>query len=974
MGVRQACSVYFKNYIEKFWMKREDDRFTIATVDREFIQLHLVEAIVSSPPSIRSQLVNCLSRLIRYEFPTGFQGVNEQALHLLQSSNAEAVSAGLLVTQEILRYRSSSSDKNLDSQLAIFMPCLLRIGQQAVGALSTASGSTVQVHAILKTVAKCFFISIRYKFSKHLLSDEQNFVPWCSLLMQILQGPVLLEELKDSERDDLDKTLFWKMKKWAFRAQNRISSRYGSIEEAKSLGREETSFARQYTEKFAEGVMNVNLHVIQGAMNGEAPIPDKVCNLLNEYLTVCVRNKKTWKALRPHVQLIVTHFLFPKICFTPSDEELWADDPQEFLKTVFFSFDDYDSTVSSCSGLILDMVKARKKDIFPMILSFLNSVMEGSASVGGERYKDGALYLLGSLSKVMLTSEFKNDLEPFLAAHVIPELSSQQKFLRLRAAWCIEQYDEVQWRGESVVKLIQGLMTCLEDVELPVRAQACVTIGSLLDQPGCQEQLIAHLGKIVQITLQLTSQVELDSLSYVMDRLVSMYPTELTPYAEELTVQLRNSFLNILESSLTRGGDGEESGEFYFSDTDKMMAAVALLETIETVIGQMCSSAEVCGRVEGALIPLFMVVLERRLSDILSETVSLVESITFKRKSISPQMWPVLDALLRVLEPSALPEFLPDCSTTLENFVSYGQVDRLLGDGYLNRMFAIVDVALKVSDDDGGYDSDSDSMSAVDLLESILLYCRGSIDQVIPHILDLIGAQLQKQKQSETSSQTCLIRFLEIVLNCMYYSASITVGHLHQQGWLMVFLELWTAHLEHFKRVHDLRLILTALASIFHLPPPQLPSEIIPALPALLGTFLASVSAYPKALEAREKLQKDQEAEDAEEANGENTFSRYQKELEDEEEDNDNDNDDDYNENVDYNDDESGESGDEYDDWEDSDELEEDLFFECPLDTLDFSILIRGTLRELTASPQWTQLAVGSMNPEQQALIKQLIG
>jgi hypothetical protein len=164
MGIRQACSVYFKNYIEKFWMKREDDRFTIATVDREFIQLHLVEAIVSSPPSIRSQLVNCLSRLIRYEFPTGFQGVNEQALHLLQSSNAEAVSAGLLVTQEILRYRSSSSDKNLDSQLAIFMPCLLRIGQQAVGALSSASGSTVQVHAILKTVAKCFFISIRYKF------------------------------------------------------------------------------------------------------------------------------------------------------------------------------------------------------------------------------------------------------------------------------------------------------------------------------------------------------------------------------------------------------------------------------------------------------------------------------------------------------------------------------------------------------------------------------------------------------------------------------------------------------------------------------------------------------------------------------------------------------------------------------------------------------------------------------------------
>ena len=988
MGVRQACAVYFKNYVDKFWLKRDEsvsnDKFSISQVDREFIQLHLVEAVVNAPPSIRSQLLTCVNRLIRYEFPNGFQIVNEQALHLLQSSDANAVSAGLLVTLEILKYRSSSSDKNLEGHLSTFMPQLLRIGQQAIGPVSSVQSSTPEVHSILKTVAKCFFVAIRYKFSKHLLANSDNFINWCTLLMQILQCPVPSEDLKAKDSDDsftLDKTLFWKMKKWTYRAQNRIASRYGCIEEAKSLGKEETAFSKMYSEKFAEAVMNVNLSVIQSSMNGEAPLTDKTCNLLTEYLTVCVKGKKTWKSIRPHIQLIITHFLFPKICFTESDEELWSDDPQEFLKTVFFSFDDYDSITQSCSGLILDIVKARKKDTFPMVLSFINSVMESYAtqpnSIEAQRQKDGALYLMGNLSKVMLTSEIKNDLEPFLTAHVVPDLLSTQKFLRLRAAWCIEQFESMKWNNlESCSKMISGLMKCLEDSELPVRAQACVTIGSLLDQEICQQQLTSNLGKIVQITLQLTSQVELDSLSYVMDRLVSMFPNELSPYAEELTIQLRTSFLNLLESSLTRdeehAGDIIGSNDFYFNDTDKMMAAVALLETLETVISQMCSVPETCARVEQALIPLFMVVLQRQLSDILSETVSLIESITYKRKTISIEMWQVFNEILQILSPTALPDFLPDCSTTLENFVSYGAPVLLQNPEYLQKLFAIIDYTMAVAED-GGYDSLSDKLSAIDLIESILLYCRGNIDQIITHVIDLIGNQLLRNQDDE-QSKTLIIRCIEIILNCLYYSAPLTLNHLHSQGWLNVFLSIWSNNLEGFKRVHDLRLILVSLASIFHVSIESLPKEISTSLPDLLSIFLNSVQTYPKALEEREKLKKEFEADEIE--FNSTAHKQFNEEFEDEEDDQnagvdeidlDQDDDEDFNK-ADDDDDESYED----DDWEDSDDLEEDLFFECPLDSLDFSQLVRSTLIDLSKKPVWNQMT-SKLTTEQVSILQQLI-
>ena len=58
-----------------------------------------------------------------------------------------------------------------------------------------------------------------------------------------------------------------------------------------------------------------------------------------------------------------------------------------------------------------------------------------------------------------------------------------------------------------------------------------------------------------------------------------------------------------------------------------MMAAVALLETIETVISQMCSNPETLCTCRTSFNTPVHDCFQRRLSDILSETVSLIESI-----------------------------------------------------------------------------------------------------------------------------------------------------------------------------------------------------------------------------------------------------------------------------------------------------------------------------------------------------------
>lgn len=1001
-GVLQAAAVFFKNLMERSWDERGVT--PLPETDRAFIRDKIVVAVAHARDGVvRAQLLTAMRRMLRSgASEEGWPLWSQQVLELLGAGDADALHAGLLVVLELLKHDTASGESATESHLASLMPRLLLIGQGVAQALMAPSTSTPAAHAVMKAVMKAFFVAIRYKFSPHLLGDNATFMAWCTLLTQTLQMPIPSAELtpqSGTDTTDLERLPFWKMKKWALRSQNRITTRYGSRKEAKSCGPEVKAFARRYGKSLAGPMLVANLTVIEGAITGRSPLTDRVTRLLTEYLGGCAREKSTWRLLRPHFPSLLEHFLFPRLCFTEEDETRWEDDPQEFLKTIFFSFDDFDSTVSACVGLISDIVRARGKDTFHSVLRFVNGVLEmaGGASTGTlatQRQKDGALFLIGSLARLMLKDKTVcSAMEPFLTAHVLSELGSPQRFLRLRACWCIEQFDDLVWtQQDGAMAMLRGVLRCLEDKELPVRAQACVTVGALLEQDICQPHILPALGKIVQVTLDLTKEVELDALSHVMDRLVAMYPEELRPYAAELARQLADAFLRLLESSLVQEGEeGEGSAvrtdgapvKYYFADTDKMMAAVGLLETIDTIVVQMCGAPEAAVAVEQVLVPLIMAVLQRQLTDILGETASIVETLTYHRKAISSEMMLVFGEMLRLLR--SQPEVLIDMASSLENFVSYAPEALLQHPDYLNALVGVIDEALVVSLD--GYDSETDRMCGIDLIESLMLYCRGRIDPLIPHFLDLAGRQLTEcavsagQDPYSELSVSSIVRYLEVVLNALYYNASMTLAHVERGGWLGVFLSLWSTHMKEFVRVHDKRLVMGALAAIFHVAPESLPRVVSDALPALLAVFIDTVQEYPKALEARATLKREAEEDDGtEEEYADYADPEDYGELEDGGDSDQSDNEADAvrhdaasHEDI-GEEEEADEDDDEYDDeWEDSDQLQEDIYFECPLDTVDFANLVRSTLTDCAQTrPQMWAAMTAALTPEHAAFIQSI--
>lgn len=69
------------------------------------------------------------------------------------------------------------------------------------------------------------------------------------------------------------------------------------------------------------------------SLQGEYMTP-RVTNLILKYLTHAVGVNSTWKLMKPHVETLVTSFVFPLMCFSEEDQELWTDDPQEYVRRV----------------------------------------------------------------------------------------------------------------------------------------------------------------------------------------------------------------------------------------------------------------------------------------------------------------------------------------------------------------------------------------------------------------------------------------------------------------------------------------------------------------------------------------------------------------------------------------------------------------------------------------------------------------
>lgn len=909
----------------------------------------------------RPQLIAAAHKIIRADFPAKWTNLVDELVPLLTGGNNEQVLAALSIFHEVVSWHGGTScDHARELIFGGVFPLLL---ENLRPRLEAASQLDYDSMLFVKSVLKSFYASIQFRFNTRLLLGEA-FGAWCTAITHVIQmtAPAKIVTLSSEEAEA---HVYWKMKKWAVRIHNKIFQRYGCAKLDTFNNPDNMPFATFYMDQVVLPVLSVYLEQIQLNMQGKNPFPERVFCLLLDFLESAIRHKKTWAVLERDVMHLINYFLFPRMCFSEEDQEMWDDDPEEYVRVKLDPFDEIYSAQTSSVNFVLDLVKCRKKTMFVPVLRFINDILSAPATdLVSLRRSDGALFMLGSLAQVLMNSDFKAQIEPVISSFVLPRLTSPHGFLRLRACWVLEQFDGIEYSQSTCLSALQGVLTCLTDKELPVKVAAAGALASLLDNETSQQALPPYLGQVMESILTLANEIQLDTIAFVLEHLVQMFADELAPYADQLCRQLRDTVARSLEG-YSNVLDADDDDDSFGKNADKMMAVVGMFKAIETLINSMSKTPALVASLEETILPLLALVLERRIVDLYEEVFEMIDSITFTRKQISPGMWNLFPYLYQTFKDVGA-DYLYDMETNLDNLISYDPATLLAHPNYLQMMLDIIKCTMTETDFTA-----TDQVCGCKLMESLMLHCRDRIDAVIA---DFIGYVIPLLSDEEKSRMSSVVHHLEVIINALYYNPTLTLRHLNERNFTAHFFELWLKRAHKFTRVHDKRLIIMSLSSLMLLPLSQLPEILQQNFQHVMSIYLEAVQTLPKALEERKKLE-EEDLSDSDFADEDFTSEGDYDELCDD------DNDDGAAESAASQDAHSRAPTDVSYEFVGEDEedlfeagLEEDVFFETPLDNVDMAAVVQQALGTLAKTqPAVMQIMSQSLPPEKATFLHSLI-
>lgn len=989
-GMHQAAAIYFKNSIfRRYDMIVDEDetereqRSPLDEEERVFLKGRILGALIACSPQCRPQLIAALGRMIRADCPKRWPelvGDLDQRLRAVASlpptdfSTIQQQLAILLAAKEFLGWHGglSSSDGSKDHAHSCLFPSILHILQGNVEAFSMNNINDSLNNARLelaKAALKCFFTAIKYSFSPALLMNTESLTAWMTLVAGVVSA--IPDPSWNLSEDEVEASVWWKGKKWAIRIQHKILARYGCSKLDSYSNGDHPMFSKMYMAQIALPVLGIVLEQVrQYAGNTNLCIPTIYFVLLCEFLESATRSRRLWDAINLHYSMIIEQFILPRIQFNDADAELWEDDVKEYIRNRLDPFDDYGTVTGASISLVLDMCRCRKKITFLPTLNLLMSRLSNNQATdeASQRSKDGALFMLGSLASIISkTPQTRGQVDGLVNSILLPILadSSSLPFLRMRVLWALDRFNGVHFHQQTVFSLLNLVVPLLTAPEqsLPVRFAAASALSSLLDQdvaPGALSTANA-IPTIMESLLFLANAVQLDSISYVMERMVETFSTQLSPYAVQLCTSLRDCLASQLSTykNIMAGDDGFaddcNNNDGFGKETDRLMAAVAMLETIRTLVEAMGEkNVQVIAEMEIVIAPLIQSMLERRLSDLYDEVFELLDSITFSRKEIGPSLWPILPHIKAVFDEDGI-NYLNEMASTLDNFISYG-FEQLAADP--NLLGGILGIINNVLSDSESYDED-ERIPALKLAESLLLngfraqfiglrpLISGLLDQVLPLL-----CSGRCELSSMDVSLSCAVAHQQLVLNALNYDPVGTLSHLEARNATgPIFTLISTYAGSKYTRVHDKRLLIVAFSRVFTLGQHELPQLVRENVVSCMAILLSTIASLPKAIEERRRLK--EEAECADDDDEEEYYD-----------------DDDYNELEDEIEEEASESkkkikesaigvfNDEDDTLDSQDEndeaydeqLEEELYFETPLDTADIEGEVRNVMGTLARS------------------------
>ncbi|ORY80013.1 importin-7 [Protomyces lactucae-debilis] len=861
-SVQQAGAVFLKNLISRRWAL-EDLSACLPEVEKASFRDRIVPALVSAPVSIRPQLASVLSQILSADFPEQWPDFLGKCCSLLQDGDVQRVYTGLLCLLEltkVYRWRSLGRRASLDTIIQATFPILLQISNGLIDEESMLAGDMMRL--ILKTYKSVVWLELSQD-----LQDMSSLVPWGQLLLKVVtkQPPA---DAMSTDLDERESHPWWKAKKWAYFSLDRLFSRYGDINQLSGDAHKQyNGFAKVFTQQFAPEILKCYLTQIQNwaADRNLHWLSPRALYYIGDFFTHCVKPKGTWQLLKDNVDSLVEHFVFPQICQTEDDLELWESDPQEYINKRIDIYEDYTSPDTAAIHFLMAVAKRKNSNAFMSTLAFINKELATYESAEPSQRnpirKEGILRLTGCLSPMILkdNSPVKNMMEQFFSQHIFPEFHSPHGYMRARACEMMNRFAEIDFANEqNVATAYEGVLKCLTEKELPVRVEAALALQPLIRQEYVRLAMVQSIPQIMKVLLQLANEVDVDSLSNVMEEFVEVFANELTPYAVELAEQLRDTFLRIMQDTADANGP-MPPGEFEWETLDdKSLAALGILNTIGTLILSLENTSEALFKLEETVLPVILFTLDNGVIDLYAEVFEIIDSCTYSAKAISPTMWGVFERVHQTFKTTGM-DYMDELLPSLDNYICYGAQAIAETPHYQDIVFDIIQTLF--TNDRLGV---QDRQSAAKLAQMFLLNLRGHIDKFLHPLMGLLLGRLAHPTEPKRGIYHTLL--VETIVACLYYNPEAALAFLEQHGGTMDFFTIWVATIGDFLRVYDKRLSILTFLSLLRLPRESIPASLRNGWAQLPKAMLQLFASYPEAIKRRQEAQALMHADDDEDA------------------------------------------------------------------------------------------------------------
>lgn len=859
-GVKTAAAVFFKNRVQRGWQPYRDSDDGVDPDEKPYVRERLLPALAGADHRLRRQLVPVLETIVTADFPQQWPTLIDQALQLLYTPTMPSAYTGLLIFAKVCatyRWSTNESRPQLDLVITEHFPTLLKVAQTLLSEESQEAGEmTVLLLKIYKYAT--------YHDLPVPLQSIEALQHWGNFHVAVINKPlpVLVMDMDASER----KLHPWvKTKKWACANLFRLFDRYGSQSLSKKFAYD--SFRSTYSNNFVPQLLQLYLEQVDKWCSGQLWMSEDQLFYVLGFLEKSITEKNTWNLLKPHIELLISHFIFPLLC--PSNETLeqFEDDPEDYIHTKLDIFDDGNASDMAAISLLMTLTRKKKKTTLEPILQFAFSQLNqfkdpSSQSIEEAKKLEGSLRLIGALVDHLSNekSPYYAQMEGLLQQFVYPHFESRFAFIKARTCEITSRFADVPLQQEaSLSVLYRGILTCFEDEHLPVQLEAALALQSFIKIPQFQEALSGVIVSTMQRLLQLSNTIDAEAISGVMQELVEVFSEQLQPFGVDLMSNLVNQFMKLVQEldEASKVDVNELEGD-YDDFTDKQMAALGLLNTMITVLLSFESSTDVVFKLEQTFYPAVEYVFANTMEDFFREVSELVENSTFLTRQISPACWKLFESMIESLTSSVAIMYLEDMMPALNNYLCFGSEEIKANPQYINA-FKTLFKRVMTEDDN----SPEDYACGAEIGQKLILTLGNGAQ---PYIEEMLGLTVNNIVSASELTNVFAINMLNVIISGLVYHSHITLTTLAKGNFILPFFNMWFQYVPKMTRVFDLKLSALGLLSLINLSSDQLSVLQIGTVSPQFGIQLATLmSQLPTAINdlAKRRKEFDDEAVDS---------------------------------------------------------------------------------------------------------------